>query len=78
MTASSSVKNTSAAGGATVLATVVVWVLGPVHVPLSAEDGSIIAGALSASVLFVWHYGFANILRHAVHGDTPEAAPQAR
>ena len=78
MTASSNVKHTGAAGGATVLATVVVWVLGRMHVPLSAEDGSIIAGALSACVLFVWHYGFANILRHAVHGDAPDAAPQAR
>jgi hypothetical protein len=73
MNTSTSVKHTGAAGGATILATIVVWILGRVHVPLSAEDGSIIAGALSATVVFVWHYGLANIARTFIFGETHQA-----
>jgi hypothetical protein len=67
-------KGASAAGGTTALATLLVWVLGHFHVALSAEDGALIAGALSTAVLFVWHYGVRNILRHLAGGDSKQPA----
>jgi hypothetical protein len=51
------------------LATVIVWLLGEAGVSLSAEDGSIVAGALSAVSLFVWHTGVKNILRGVWSGQ---------
>jgi len=74
----STAKGTAAAGGTTGLATVLVWLLGRFHVSLSAEDGAIIAGGLSTIVLFVWHYGVRNIVRHVWGGDShkPVAHPQ--
>jgi len=52
-------RSTKAGAGAVAgtggLATLVVWLLGKAGVSLSAEAGSIIAGALSAVTLFIWH-----------------------
>ena len=74
----STAKGTGAAGATTLLATILIWILGRAHVSLSAEDGSIMAGGLSACALFVWHFGVANIWRQFVHGDSREVAPASQ
>ena len=70
----SNAKGVGAAGGTTVLATLLVWLLGHFQVALSAEDGALVAGALSTIALFVWHYGLLNILRQLARGDASQTA----
>jgi hypothetical protein len=65
-------KGTGAATGTTLASAGVVWLLGKVHVKLNAEEGALIAGGLTTAVLFVWHYGVRNILRHLIGGDSPD------
>ena len=66
-------RSTGAGAGAVVgtsaLATIVVWLFGLADVSLSAEVGSVIAGAVSAVTLFVWHTGVKNILSGIWHGQ---------
>ncbi len=64
----STAKGTTAAGGTTILAVVIVWLLGRFHVQLSAEEGALIAGVASTVALFVWHYGLRNIVGFLWHG----------
>jgi hypothetical protein len=77
-------RSTTAGAGAVVgtsgLATFIVWLFGHFGVSLSAEDGSIIAGAVSTVTLLVWHTGIRNILRGIWIGHTqaPQVAPQAK
>lgn len=49
--------NAAVAAGGSSLSAIVVWLLGHFHVALSAEDGAVIAGAVSAVVLFVGREG---------------------
>ena len=60
---------TGAVAGACGLATIVVWLLGLADVSVTAEVGSVIAGAVSAVTLFVWHTGVKNILSGIWHGQ---------
>ncbi len=74
-TSRSTARGAGAAGGTTLLATLIVWLLGYFRVTaLSAEDGTIIAGVLSTVVLFVWHHGVLNILGQILHGNRPKPA----
>ena len=52
----------AAVAGTSGLATFLVWLLGHFGVSLTAEDGAVIAGAVSSVTLFVWHTGLRNIL----------------
>lgn len=60
---------TVAAGGST-LSLLVVWLSGNVlHWALSAEDGALIAGAVSSVVLYVGRNGVRGIWRRFMDGD---------
>ncbi len=59
----------SAVAGTSGLATFVVWLVGRFDITLSAEAGALIAGAVSAATLFIWHTGIRNILQGLWRGQ---------
>jgi hypothetical protein len=65
--------NAAVAGSTSGLSVALVWFLGNVwpHVALSAELGAVIAGAASASLLFVGRNGIAGLWNRILHGSNP-------
>lgn len=61
--------NAAVAAGGSSLSAIVVWLLGHFHVALSAEDGAVIAGAVSTVVLFVGREGIKGIWKKIWDGD---------
>jgi len=61
--------NAAVAAGGSSLSAIIVWLLGHFHVALSAEDGAIIAGAVSAVVLFIGREGIKGAWRRVWGGE---------
>lgn len=61
--------NAAVAAGGSSLSAIVVWLLGHFHVALSAEDGAIVAGAVSAVVLFIGREGIRGVWRRIWGGE---------
>ena len=61
--------NAAVAAGGSSLSAIIVWLLGHFHVALSAEDGAIIAGAVSAVVLFIGREGIKGAWRRVWGGQ---------
>lgn len=61
--------NAAVAAGGSSLSAIIVWLLGHFHIALSAEDGAIIAGAVSAVVLFIGRNGIRGAWRRLWSGQ---------
>jgi len=61
--------NAAVAAGGSSLSAIIVWLLGHFHVALSAEDGAIVAGAVSAVVLFIGREGIKGAWRRVWGGE---------
>lgn len=61
--------NAAVAAGGSSLSAIIVWLLGHFHVALSAEDGAIIAGAVSAVVLFIGREGVRGVWQRVWRGQ---------
>lgn len=62
--------NAAVAGGGSALSVFVVWLLGHLHVSLSAEDGAVVAGALATLMLFVGRNGLKGLWRKILSGNS--------
>ena len=61
--------NAAVAAGGSGLSVFVVWLLGHLHVALSAEDGAVVAGAVASVALFVGHNGLKGLWRKIWNGQ---------
>lgn len=61
--------NATTAGGLTGVGVFVVWVLGYAHVSLSAEDATVLSGAITSGGLWFGRRGFCGLFRLLWRGD---------
>lgn len=61
--------NAAVAGGGSGLAVFVVWLLGHLHIALSAEDGAVVAGAIATVALFIGRNGLKGIWKRLWNGQ---------
>ena len=61
--------NAAVAAGGSGLSVFVVWLLGHLHVALSAEDGAVVAGAVASVALFVGRNGLKGVWKRLWGGQ---------
>jgi hypothetical protein len=61
--------NAAVAAGGSSLSVFVVWLLGHLHVALSAEDGAVVAGAVASVALFVGRNGLKGVWKRLWGGQ---------
>ena len=67
--------NATVAAGGSGLSVLVVWLLGYLHVALSAEAGAAIAGAVASVALFIGREGIKGAWRRLINGQQNPVKP---